>query len=133
MKNSSLDNTLRIAIKELQNHQQFDHYPHWSFIIAKNAIVEWATNSDGVPPVFLGYHQRIHWGAPKMHAELRAWKRARGLISPNTSFECVNIRLNRRGEIRMAAPCSCCSAFLREMGCSKVYFTTDAGWAKSII
>jgi hypothetical protein len=135
MKKSILEIALRTALKELSSHPEFENYLHWSFIVSNNSIIEWATNNNGNNiPIHFGYHARLNWdGQPKTHAEFAAFKRARGLLTPNKKFECVNIRLNRRGEIRMAAPCSCCSAFLCEMGCSKFYFTTAAGWAKSHI
>lgn len=135
MKKTILRDALRIAREKLGNHPQLDHFPHYSFIVQGNKIIEWATNSNGVPPVHLGYHKRlspIEEVTPKSHAEFNAWKKAKGILNQNDSFECINIRLNKNGEMKMSAPCSCCKNFLLEMGCTSFHFTTESGWAKII-
>lgn len=130
MKKKILNDVIRLAIKELPTHPEYNHYCHWSFIIQNNKIVEWSTNDNGIPPIHLGYNSRIDCSEPKRHAEFNAWRKAKGILIQNKSFECINIRLNRLGEIKFSAPCICCSNFLKALGCNKVYFTTDLGWAK---
>jgi hypothetical protein len=129
MKRNILRECLRIAREKLPRHPQYSFYPHFSFIVQDNKLVEWATNTAGTPPVHLGYEARIMDGSAKTHAEFNAWRRARGIIVADKPFECVNIRLNKRGEMRMSAPCSCCHSFLCELGCTSCYFTNDdGGW-----
>lgn len=135
MKKTILRDALRIAREKLENHPQFDFFPHYAFIVQNNKIVEWATNNDAEPPKHLGYHKRLSHldeAPPKTHAEFNAWRKAKGILDPTKPFECINIRLNKTGELKLSAPCCCCQDFLDEMGCKAVYFTTEHGWAKEI-
>ena len=128
-----LSDMLRIAQDYLPRHPQFKYYPVYSFIVQDNAVVEWSTNAAGDPtgPLRAMYEARVAHldGRPKIHAEVRAYSKARGLLKRDKSFEVANIRLNRKGQIRMAAPCNCCHCFLKSLGATKAYFTTDYGWA----
>lgn len=123
MKKKLLSECLRIAKASLHKHPQLEHYPHWAFIVQCNKIVEWSTNLAGEPPIHFGYHEKIKdmTHPPKLHAEFAAFRKARGILS-NGTFECVNIRMNKKGETRCAAPCNCCYNFLTEMGCSSFWF-----------
>lgn len=129
-----LSDMLKIAREYLPRHPQYHYYPVYSFIIQNNAIVEWSTNASGDPagPLKAMYEARVAHldGRPKIHAEVRAYAKAKGKLQRDKSFEVANIRLNRKGEIRMAAPCKCCNCFLKTLGATKAYFTTDYGWAK---
>jgi tRNA(Arg) A34 adenosine deaminase TadA len=135
MKRTLLRDALRIARDKLKTHPQFNNFAHYCFIIQDNKIVEWATNSGGVPPIHFGYNRRLsdeEGVQAKSHAEFNAWRKAKGLINNGQEFEIINIRLNKTGEMRMSAPCCCCEQFLNEMGCRAYYFTTMNGWAKSL-
>lgn len=135
MKKTILRDALRIAREKLATHRQLDYFPHYAFIVQGNKIVEWGTNTEAEPPKHLGYHKRLSSAddaPPKTHAEFNAWKKARGVLDPTKPFECVNIRLNKSGDLKLSAPCSCCQSFLDEMGCKSVYFTTEHGWAKEL-
>jgi hypothetical protein len=132
MKKSLFRECLRIAEDKLPGHPEYKHYPHSAFIIQKNKILSFATNLSVEPPIFFGYHARINHGLPKVHAEYNAYQKAKGIIDPSDSFECLNIRLNRAGNPRLAAPCECCTRFLTSLGCSQCYFTTEIGWGKLI-
>lgn len=129
-----LNDMMRIAVDYLPRHPQFKYYPVYSFIVQNNAIIEWSTNAAGDPsgPLRAMYEARVAHldGRPKIHAEVRAYNKAKGLLRRDVAFEVANIRLNRTGHMRMAAPCNCCSCFLKSLGGNKVYFTTDYGWAK---
>lgn len=106
---------------------------HWSFIVQRNKLLGYATNTCGDAPIHLGYQQRLNWANAKIHSEWNCWRKFKGVINPEKSFEIVNIRLNRRGQIRASFPCSCCFNFLKSLNCSHCYFTTDDGiWAKTI-
>jgi hypothetical protein len=129
VKRTILRECLRIAKAKLPRHPQFAYYPHFSFIIQDNKLIEWATNTSHQPPIHLGYEARIMDGKAKTHAEFNAYRRAKGILISGAPFECVNIRLNKQGEMKMSAPCSCCHAFLGELGCINCYFTNgDGGW-----
>jgi len=128
MKKTLLRDAARIAIGKLAKHPQFDYYPHFTFIVQNNKMVCWGTNNEGIPPIHLGYNERISFGKPKIHSEYNAYRKARGILQPNNSFEVINIRLNRNGEMRQSMPCSCCYNFLSAVGCSSCYFSTKIGW-----
>lgn len=125
---------LKIAKDYLPKHPEFHCYPMYSFVVQGDKIVEWDTNNNGVPdgPLYPMYAARVSHldGTPKTHAEVNSYRKAKGLLNRNKDFEVVNIRLTRQGEMRIAAPCSCCYQFLKSLGASKAYFTTSAGWAK---
>jgi hypothetical protein len=133
VKKKLLAECLRIAEGSLHKHPQLEHYPHWAFIVQGNKIVEWSTNLAGEPPIHFGYHDKIKGATnpPKMHAEFAAFRKARGILESTKPFECINIRMNKTGEIRFAAPCNCCRNFLNEMGCVSFWFTTCEGWEKT--
>lgn len=134
MKKSILRDCLSIAIDYLPKHPEFHYYPLYSFIIQNNKIIEWDTNDSGTPDhtIYPMYQSRVAHldGTPKRHAEVNAWRKAKGIINKLKPFEVVNIRLNREGQVKLAAPCSCCTCFLKSLNASHTYFTTDAGWAK---
>jgi tRNA(Arg) A34 adenosine deaminase TadA len=127
VKRTILRDTVRIALEKLPRHSQLLYYPHFTFIVQGNKIIEWGMNSEGVPPIHLGYNERIQWGMPKVHSEYNAYRKAKGILQSNKTFEIVNIRLNRSQQMRMSAPCECCYAFLGELGCTRCYFSTDCG------
>lgn len=133
MKSRLLLDALRIAKEKLPRHPQFEHWPHYTFIVQSNKILDWGYNLQDIPPIHMGYHERINWGLPKTHSELSAWRAAKGLLNPSKSFEAINIRLSRQGEMRDSKPCSCCYQFLCSLGCSSCYFSTDLGFAKLLI
>lgn len=111
------------AQRHIPKHPQFHYYPHYSYIIQDNQLIEWGTNQDGNPPLYFGYHSRVT--VPKLHSELVCYRKARGLLDKSRPYEMVNIRLNRRGVAKIAAPCPCCQEWLISTGCSAVWFTTS--------
>lgn len=129
MKKSLLRDAMNIALKKLDNHHE--KYKHWTFIVQHNRIVDWATNNSGTSPLVLRYKKlgKDKSFMPKTHAELAAWKKSKGIMD-NGPFEAINIRLSKKGQMLISAPCICCYGFLKEMGCSSVYFTTKSGWSK---
>ena len=122
MKKKIINECLNIALKHNTpiKHPQWDCYKHFSFIIQKNKIVDWGTNRMGSSMTFLGYepHQKIH-------SEVDAYFRARGIMNKSNTFEVVNIRLNKSNHMRSSNPCKCCFAFLKNLGCKRIHFSTD--------
>jgi len=127
MKKSLLNIALKIARDKICNHPQLEHWIHYSFIIQNNAIIEWATNLSFDPPIHYGYKNRIDdvKYRPKLHSEIVCYKRAKGLLIKNKFFEIINIRLNKQGEVRLSKPCPCCYEIMKELGCSKFYYSTN--------
>jgi len=125
------DIALKTALEKLNSHPEYDCYPHFSFIVQDNKILGYGMNMKGVPPIHFGYHTRLNGGIPKLHSEFVAYKKMVGLLN-NKPFEVINIRLNRRGEIKNSGACSCCYNFLKEAGCKNIYYSTEIGWAKEL-
>lgn len=123
MKKSHLIECLRIAKDHLPKHPEFDCYKHYSFIIQHDKIIEWGTNRSG-PPI-IGY---FSW--QKIHSENIAYFRARGLLEKGEPFETVNIRFNKTGKMLLSKPCKCCISFLKYLGCSNIWFTTEVGFSR---
>lgn len=130
MKKSLYNEVLAIARRNITKHREYGHFLHYSFIIQGNQIVEWGTNNKRVPAIHNGYHDRIRDldFSPKTHSEVDAWKKASGILDNRRSFQMINIRLNKAGEIRNSKPCECCFEILKAMGCSKFYYSSSVGF-----
>lgn len=126
MKKSILQSAYRIAKEKLSLHPEYENFPHYSFIVQNNKIVEWATNANHTPPIWYGYHARCSDSSfvPKYHSEIFAWKKARGLLG-NNSFEIINLRLNKKGFLRLSKPCQPCYFLMKELNCNKFYYSSD--------
>ena len=131
-----LSDCLRTARANLSSHVEYSNYPVYSFIVQDNKVLGWGTNASGDVdgPLASMYNARVAHNnfRSKIHAEYRCYNRVKGLLQRDKTFEIVNIRLNRRYETRLAAPCSCCTKFLNSLNCSHAYFSTDIGWAKQV-
>ena len=125
MKRNLISQCLSIAKKHNNTHPNKNSWHHFCFIIQDNKLIEWGFNRRGKPLNGHGYmpHQMVH-------AENDAYKKAKGIMDKRESFEIINIRLNRRGELRNSFPCKCCMSYLKFFGCNKIWFTTNVGFAK---
>jgi len=121
MKRKLLIKCLSIATKNNCNHPESDCYHHFSFIVQKNKIVAWGTNRRSSPLTFLGYPSYS-----KMHSEIDAYYKSKGIMD-KSDFEVVNIRLTKSNNVKESTPCKCCYAFLKHLGCSRIWFTTSIG------
>lgn len=130
MNKALLEQAKQIAYKNLDNHPEYKHYAHFTFVVQNNQIVEWATNNAHTPPKHFGYGARIKGAKPKTHSEIMAYKRARRIIG-NQSFQIINVRLNRSYEMRLSKPCVCCHNIMKAMGCTKFYYSSEVGFLKS--
>jgi tRNA(Arg) A34 adenosine deaminase TadA len=122
MKKKILDNCLKIAVKNNHKHPDYKGYHHFTFIVQSDKLIEWGANRKSQAMTFLGYKKHT-----KRHSEVDAFLKAKGLLDKNKCFEVVNVRLSKQNEIRISSPCSCCSQFLKNIGCKKIWFTTDMG------
>jgi hypothetical protein len=129
MKKSLLKTAMQIARDKLRAHPERNNFPHYSFIIQNNKIVEWATNiSKKIPPLHYGYHRNDDATfIPKFHAETFAYKKARGLLDDDT-FQIINMRFNKRGDLRLSKPCKCCYELMTNLGCSRFYYSSPLGF-----
>lgn len=129
MKSSLLQECLRISARNNKTHPERGNYQHFCFVVQNNKIVEWSTNRPGAAVQMFGFMPHRH----KIHAEVDAFRKAKGVLQKNKPFEVVNIRLTIGGQVRISAPCECCSRFLAAMDCKRIWFTTGAGWAKMAV
>lgn len=127
MKRKIIIECSRIAQRHVQNHPQIGHskYFHYSFVIQRNKLVEWGVNRCGNP--IQGYNDYS-----QIHSEIDAYFKARGLLDKNEDFEIVNIRLRRDLTLKISEPCECCSRFLINLGCKRIWFSTRSGNFASI-
>ena len=129
MKSRILRECLSIALKNNNpiKHPDFNAYKHYSFIIQNKKIVGWGTNRKGSSFTYLGY-------APyqKIHSETDVYFKVKGIMDKSIPFAVVNIRLTKNGTLRASNPCRCCFAFLKNLGCKAIWFTTDLGNFASI-
>ena len=122
MRKYVLREALRVASRHNPRHPEWGNYHHYSFVVQRNTILAWATNRTGPPFRRLGFDED-----QKQHAEPLAWLRARKKLSPGL-FEVVNIRLNKRGDLRLSRPCACCTSFLAAAGCTAIWYSTPTGF-----
>lgn len=127
MKAKILTYCLHHAYTYLPKHPQYNYYPHYSYIIQNNTLIEWGTNQEGAPPIHFGYNSQSR--CPKLHSELVAYRKARGILN-NEPFDMLNIRLNRQRQLRLSAPCSACQQWLASVGCRSVWFSTEDKFGK---
>lgn len=128
MTNKILRECLRIALKKNtpELHPEWGHFHHFSFICQDGKIVEYGTNRSGESPIH-GYTRRA-----KIHSEVDAFMKAKGILDRNKPFQIINIRLNKQNELRDSHPCPCCDSFIKSMGANKIWFTTRTGWARQL-
>lgn len=122
MKKTLLQDCIRIAVRNNtpSKHKRYGAYHHFSFIVQDNKIVEWATNAPG-KDIYSHFYSAI----AMIHSECAAFKKAKGLLNRTESFQVINIRLNKKHELRISKPCRCCVEFLSTFNCDKVYFTNE--------
>lgn len=132
MKANALRNALKEARRMLPRHPQYQYYPHFTFLYQEGELIACGKNSGHEPPVHLGYHRRIK-SKPKMHSEWNSYQKAMRRLIPGGSFVCVNIRLNKKGQLKFAKPCDCCYNVLKALGCKYFMCSTENGeWLKVI-
>jgi len=123
MKRSIIKECLRRARAKNSpsTHTQWHSFMHYSFVVQNNKVIEMGVNRQGSVPKHYGYQKH-----KMIHAEVDAYKKARGILSDG-GFEVVNIRLNRRGDLRESCPCPECFHLMREFGCTRFHFSTNPG------
>jgi tRNA(Arg) A34 adenosine deaminase TadA len=123
MKQKNLVFAINVALKELAQHDELNNFAHWSFIYQDNSLISKGINKRHEPPIYLGYHKP--WEKtfrPKWHSEMDAINKCKVHLN---GFTCINIRLNKLGELRNAAPCKRCLEILKINRCKEVYFSTS--------
>jgi hypothetical protein len=133
MKKSIIRECMRIAREKNSNFPAPMKKHHFSFVVQSNKIVEWGTNVSLARGIeIVGVSAPRYRGYPRyamLHSEGDAYKKARGILNLDKTFEVINIRLNTAGEILLSKPCDCCFAFLKTLNCNRVWFSTKSGFA----
>jgi hypothetical protein len=125
MKKRLLRHAVDTALGKLPHHPELNHFPHFSFVVARGRIMSWATNTKMEPPKHYGYHRP--WDGtyrPKFHAEVLAYRRSE-VVGP---FEIINVRLNRNGDVKLSRPCVPCCRLLGSLGCRRIWFSSEVGF-----
>lgn len=126
-----LRSCLQYGLRSVPNHPQRSHYIHYSFGIVHAKIQCVGRNKSEEPPVHYGYHNRV--SEPKVHSELDAYRKLRKKFPiAKTEWYLINVRLNRSGEMKISKPCAVCHAWLQDLGCLEVVYTTNGGWGNVV-
>ena len=120
MKKHILIECVRLAKKKKSSHNKKIRHRHFSFIVQNNKILARGVNIPSNPPKEHGYSR--YQG---IHSEIDVYKKAKGIINHNKFFEVINIRINKRGQLRNSMPCKTCYDFLKYVGCRQVHFSTS--------
>lgn len=108
------------------NHPQYQNFIHFSFVVQGNKIIGYGRNNCETPAKHMGYHNRVP--TPKMHSEINAYRKTRGILDRAKPFYLVNVRLNKSGEVRLSKPCVCCYSLLNSLGCKQIYYSSEVGF-----
>jgi tRNA(Arg) A34 adenosine deaminase TadA len=136
MKRKLLQIAYDMAVDKLPRHPLFGtkSFLHFSFIVFDGSIIEYGFNSHASPEPHWGY-EKLNRGygnyKSSTHAELSVFKRARGLLRGET-FDMINVRLGYENRLLISAPCSVCRSWLGAVGCRKVAFSVNDGWAETV-
>jgi tRNA(Arg) A34 adenosine deaminase TadA len=122
MKATLLRECVRFALSKNtpDHHPEWGRWHHYSFVI-QDKIVEFGLNRTG-PPI------PMYPDIAKIHAEVAAWRKAKGILNHRKPWDVVNIRLNKTGDLRQSKPCVCCMELLRTAGCRMVHYSTNTGF-----
>lgn len=122
MKRKVILDCLEIAIDRIKKHPQYKQYIHYSFVVQDNKIVGYGVNRAASPCI--GYPEH-----GKLHSEVDAWNKCKGLLDKDLEWSMVNIRLGRQKTLKLSKPCHCCFEFIRRLGCKEVWFSTETIFA----
>jgi len=130
MKKTILRECIRCACARNERIQHLD-FRHFSFVVVGNKIISCGNNVTFLTPktgmLYPKYRGYTEVGTG-IHSEVFAYKKARGLLN-GADFEIVNVRVTNRGDVKLSKPCPCCVQFLKQLGCTRVWFSTEAGMA----
>jgi hypothetical protein len=125
MKRKLIKACIEIAIDQNNpiDHPQYNHFVHWSFMIQDNRVISIGVNRAGNPinPI---YNSKDF---SKIHSESEMHRKSKHFYDNRMPFEVVNIRLGKDNQLKDSRPCICCNAFLSNIGCSRVYYSTMNG------
>ena len=106
-------------------HKPQSYFKHFSFVMKGTKIISigW-NNTYKCTKINNKIIQYPFWGT---HSECEAVSKLSDLnICRKATM--VNVRINNQGQIRMSMPCKTCMHLLKNVGFSRVYYTTNDGF-----
>lgn len=102
-----------------------DTYQHYSFLVDGNKIISWGKNNKKKSHPFSARHGYTYF---KIHSELAAIKEfPYSLAELEGLYSMVNVRLNKKLEIMLAAPCFQCIRMLDFFGIREIIYSNEKG------
>jgi len=104
-------------------HRSNSRFKHFTFIIVGKSVIACIgiNNKSKTHPLAKKYDHRFH----STHSEINAIAKFPYPISYLKECIIVNIRLNKRGEIRLAKPCLPCQRLLKAFHVKNIYYSTN--------
>ena len=103
---------------------------HTTFVVRKGRIQKIGINSPKTHPRNLK-HKYIGKEGKDIRAMIGVHSEMNAIIKygHDDCSDCVfvNVRINRNGELAIAAPCRGCQHVLKQVGYRRLYYTTDTG------
>lgn len=111
-----------VGIAKTMLHLPISSFLHYSFLVDKNKPIAVGVNDVTCAGVRIN---KCYYFYPLggVHAEANCLKNFRGSYS---RLKMVNIRLNKRGELRYSRPCELCYHILKEQGIKRLYYSTES-------
>ena len=109
---------LKLAIEEAK--QSKHHHRIGAVIFKGKRIISSAhnaTRANNVPHQFKGWLESLH---AECHAIIKARKNLKG-------YSIIVVRVNNKGELLLAKPCSFCEDFINYVGIKEVFYSTNEG------
>lgn len=134
---STIQHAYTIACDYIHEHPLYNEkkcFLHYSFLIVDDRIHTWATNNRITPDKKWGYEKLRRWDdayVPGTHSELGVIQKCFNFLKHEVyKWSIINIRLNRKRELRLSAPCFVCRGWLKVLGCEKIIFSIENGWSE---
>ena len=97
-------------------------YKHFSFIVYENIIFSIGfNNTTKTHPLAHKYGHRF----ASTHSEINALAKFPYAIRHLRKYDMVNIRLNKKGDIRLSKPCMPCQNLLVTFAIHNIYYSTN--------
>jgi hypothetical protein len=132
MKQRIVQECITDAVSFLSKHSQYTirgSFIHYTFVSIDGEVVGFGTNRS--PPNNFPKLSSYPYGS-MIHSEVDAYFKFAFEIRKSNRFEVLNLRLSRDGQLRNSKPCKCCNHFLKAVGATDVYYSTDAGIVKYV-
>ena len=120
---------LKAEILTLKNKIVYpDQKKHFSFIFDNNKLINIGINNYNTNNKFI---YSLNYGVKKLHSEVAAVYKYRRNLEKLKGTILVNVRVNYKGEFKMAKPCEICQQWIKLIGFKKIYYTDwNGNWNK---